>query len=502
MRIAWFLAAALAALSTAVAAKPLKVVGPWEIAGVDPAQSGYVFSRLQVAETLVTADTSGRLVPALAAAWSVSDDGLVWRFTLRPDAVFHDGTPVTAEAATASLERARAGVGVLTQVPIAGIAGDGRDVVIRLDKPFAALPAYLVNFSAIILAPSSYDDAGKVSRIVGSGPYKVKSLTPPLKLELEASRGWWGGEPGIAEVSYLAVGQGETRALMAESGEADLVFSMLPVSVERLRRNGKLDVQIATIPRTRILKVNAGSPFFDDVKVRQAVSQAIDRAGIAKVILRNPDLAATQLFPPALAGWHVPDLAPLGRDVEAAKRLLAEAGWKPGSDGILERDGRRFSVTLLTYANWPELPPIATALQAQLREVGIEVKVSVGNSSEIPSRHRDGTLEMGLVSRLYSIVPDPIGTLLQDYGPGGSDWGAMGWSNEELPALVGRLVGMSDPGARAPLQRRAVEILQEELPSIPVTWSELAIVASKRITGVKVDPLEVNYGLAAVRWAE
>ena len=152
MRIAWFLAAALAVLSTAVAAKPLKVVGPWEIAGIDPAQSGYVFSRLQVAETLVTADTSGRLVPALAAAWSVSDDGLVWRFTLRPDAVFHDGTPVTAEAATASLERARAGVGVLTQVPIAGIAGDGRDVVIRLDKPFAALPAYLVNFSAIILA--------------------------------------------------------------------------------------------------------------------------------------------------------------------------------------------------------------------------------------------------------------------------------------------------------------------------------------------------------------
>ncbi|MCT7373664.1 ABC transporter substrate-binding protein [Chelativorans salis] len=507
MRFALFLAAAATAIGLSSAAgsaeeRPLKVVGPWEIGGIDPAQSGYVFSRLQVAETLVSADPTGKLVPALAEQWSVSEDGLTWRFRIRAGATFHDGKPVTAEAAAASLRQAQAGVGVLTQVPISDIAAEGQDVVLRLGKPFAALPAYLVNFGNIILAPASYDASGKVTRIIGSGPYKVKSLTPPLKLELEASGNWWGGAPEIGVVSYLAVGQGETRAIMAESGEADLVFSMLPVSVERLKRDPQLEVKIATIPRTRILKVNAGSPFFDDVEERQAISYAIDRAGITKAILRNPDLEATQLFPPALVGWHVSDLPPLEHDPDAARRLLAEAGWELGSDGILEQDGRRFSVTLLTYSNWPELPPIATVLQAQLREVGIDVKVSVGNSSEIPSRHRDGTLEMGLISRLYSIVPDPTGTLLQDYGPGGSDWGAMGWSNEELQALVDKLVATSDLEERAPLQRRAVEILQEELPGIPITWSELAIIANERITGVQVDPLEVNYGLASIRWAE
>jgi peptide/nickel transport system substrate-binding protein len=450
-------------------AQVLKVAGPWEIGGIDPAQTGYVFSRLQVAETLVSADSSGKLVPALAEAWSVSDDGLTWRFTVRTNAIFHDGTPVTAEAAAAGLKQAHAGVGVLTQAPISEIASDGRDVVIQLEKPFAALPAYLVHFSTIILAPSSFDDSGRVAKIIGSGPYKVKSLTPPLKLELEDSGKWWGGAPGISDVSYLAVGQGETRALMAESGAADLVFSMLPVSVDRLKRNPMLDVRIATIPRTRILKVNAGSSFFDDAEERQALSYAIDRAGITKVILRNAELAATQLFPPALPGWHMPDLQPLTRDLDRARQLLAEAGWTPGADGILEQDGERFSVTLLTYSSWPELPPIATALQAQLREVGIDVKVSVGNSSEIPSRHQDGTLEMGLISRLYSIVPDPVGTLHQDYGPGGSDWGAMDWSNDELHSVVDQLAVTTDPEERAPLQRRAVEILQEELPSIPVT---------------------------------
>ncbi|AOF92491.1 ABC transporter substrate-binding protein [Sinorhizobium sp. RAC02] len=506
MRFAYALAITFglgaAGLAPPADAQVLKVAGPWEITGIEPAQTGYVFSRLQVAETLVTADKDGKLAPALAEKWKVSDDGLTWRLTLRPDAVFHDGSPVTAETAVASLERARAGAGVLSQAPIAGLTSDEKDVVIRLERPFSPLPAYLVHFSAIILAPSSFDATGKVTQIIGSGPYRVKRLTPPAKLELEDSGHWWGGTPGIGDVSYLAVGQGETRALMAESGEADLVFSMLPVSVDRLKANPDLDVQIATIPRTRILKVNAGSPFFDDVEERQAISLAIDRVGITKVILRNPELVATQLFPPVMSGWYRQDLAPLTRDLDRARSLLTKTGWTPGSDGILEQDGRRFSVTLLTYASWPELPPIATAIQAQLREVGIEAKVSVANSSEIPARHKDGTLEMGLISRLYSIVPDPVGTLLNDYSPGGSDWGATGWENAEIQTAIAGLSATSDPAKRAPLQHRAVEILQEELPSIPVTWSELAIVSNKRIAGVAVDPLEVNYGLSSIRWAK
>jgi peptide/nickel transport system substrate-binding protein len=503
MRTARLTTLLLGLLAAGVAeARPLKVIGPWEIAGIDPAQSGFVFSRMQVAETLVSTDADGRLTPGLAASWTASEDGLVWRFRLREGARFHDGGPVTAAIVADGLRKVHGGAGVFSQVPVAGVEPDGGDVVIRLSRPFAALPAYLVNFTTIVLAPSSYGATGRVERIVGSGPYRVKSLTPPLNLQLEAAPEWSGEKPGIAEVDYQAVGQGETRALMAESGEADLVFSMLPVSVERLKRNPRLDVRIATIPRTRLLKVNAASPLFGDVRVRRAVATALDREGISRVILRNAELAATQLFPKALAGWHVPELAPLRRDPAASRALLAEAGWRPGADGILQKDGKPFSFTLLTYASWPELPPIATAIQAQLREVGIDAKVSVGNSSEIPARHKDGTLEMGLVSRLYSIVPDAIGVLRDDYKPGGNDWGATGWSSDELDALVERMAATSDPVTRQPLQRRAIEILQSELPSIPVTWSELAIVANKRISGLRIDPLEVSYGLAAIRWAQ
>lgn len=409
---------------------------------------------------------------------------------------------MTAAVVADTLRKVHGGAGVFSQVPVLSISADDQDVVVRLSKPFAALPAYLVNYTTIILAPSALGPSGKVERIVGSGPYRVKSLTPPLNMQLEASAEWSGTKPGIAEVDYQAVGQGETRALMAESGAADLVFSMLPVSVERLKRNPALDVRIATIPRTRSIKLNAASPLFSDLRVRRAISAALDREGISRVILRNADLAATQLFPTALAGWHDQALPSLTRDLPAAKTLLAEAGWTPGADGILEKNGKPFSFTLLTYASWPELPPIATAIQAQLRQAGIDARVSVGNASEIPARHKDGTLEMGLVSRLYSIIPDAIGTLRDDYKSGGSDWGATGWSNDELNTLVETMAATSDPAARAPMQKRAIAILQSELPSIPVTWSELAIVANKRVTGLRIDPLEVNYGLAAIRWAQ
>src|SRR5690606_22278964 len=142
-----------------------------------------------------------------------------------------------------------------------------------------------------------------------------------------------------------------------------IVISILPVSVDRLKRNPNLDVKVTTVPRTRMLKLNAGGPFLSDVRVRRAIDLALDRTGMARVILRNPDMAANQLFPPTLASWHIAGLKPPERDVAAARRLLAEAGWTPGSDGILEKDGRKFSVTVRTFSSWPELPPLATAIQ-------------------------------------------------------------------------------------------------------------------------------------------
>ncbi|KAA5609429.1 ABC transporter substrate-binding protein [Rhodovastum atsumiense] len=482
---------------------PLRVVAPWDVASLEPSRAGYVFTRMQVAETLIGVSPQGLPEPALATSWSVAPDGLSWLLVLRR-ATFHDGAPVTPGIVVANLMRARAQPGPFAAVPFVAAEPDGEDaVILRLSEPFAALPAFLAHYSMQILAPSGLDATGAVRRVVGTGPYRVTELGLPLRVEVARNEAWTGGPaPAIARASYLGTPRAEARALMAESGQADLAFTLDPPSITRLRNSTRARVVALPIPRVETLKLNAGSAFFADARVRRAISLGIDRAGIARAILGNPDLAATQLFPPALAEWHLPGLPPLRRDPAAAARLLAEAGWSAGTDGVLVREGRPFRVTLRTYSDRPELPLVAAAIQDQLRILGIDVRIAIVNSSEIPAGHKDGTLEMALMARNFGLVPDPLGTLLQDFGPEGGDWGAMGWSSPALTATLARLRGTPVAAEeRARLRGRVAALVQEALPVVPVAWYEHTVAVSRSLDGVVVDPFEISYNIARMRRA-
>ena len=119
---------ALPLLAHAQGARALKVVSPWEVMTLDPSKTGYVFTRLEVAETLVEVDDRGLLVGGLASRWSTSADALEWRFTIRSTARFHDNTPVTAEAVAACLQRALSQPGVLRNTGAQEITARGSEV--------------------------------------------------------------------------------------------------------------------------------------------------------------------------------------------------------------------------------------------------------------------------------------------------------------------------------------------------------------------------------------
>lgn len=508
-RIRYLLATlGLALTSTAVHAetRTLDIVAPWEITSSDPSTSGYVFGRMRVAETLVETDAEGQPAPGLAESWYQADDGLSWHFTIRDGARFHDGSAVTSEAAAASLEHALARPGILDSAPIAAIEAEGDEVMIRLESAFAPLPALLTHSSTLILAPAAYDDDGRVERMIASGPYRVETLSPPQRLSVSRFDDYWGAAPPIEHAQYLAVGRGETRALMAESGDADVVFTLDPASQARLARHDRLTLHTEPLPRTIVLKVNAGHAFLEDERARQALSLAIDRAGIANGLLRNPDAAATELFPESLGPWHLGIGAGQAHDVNEAQALLAELGWEANDEGILERDGEPFRLTLRTFSDRPELPLVATALQDQWRDLGVELDVAVGNASEIPSGHRDGSLELGLMARNYGLVPDPLGTLLEDFGTDpnalGGDWGAMGWSDADLTEWLDTLRQEADPEIRAELAGRVATKLHEALPVIPIAWYQQTAAVNGNLEGFSIDPLERSYRIDDLRWAE
>lgn len=485
------------------ARQPLKVVGQFELHSLDPSTSGGFFTRLQVAETLVDADNQGTLQPGLATGWETSPDNLSWRFTLREGATFHDGTAVTADSVAGALETARSkAASPLAAAPVQAITAEGGDVQVVLTQPYGPLPAVLAHTSTQILAPSSYAADRSVTKVVGSGPYEVTRLEQPATIELAVSEQWQDEKPAISEVHYQAVGRAESRALMAESGQADVTFGMDPTSLQRIKQAGTLDIAAVTLPRTILLKTNAGHEYLSDIRVRQALSLALDREAMATALLRDPEMAATQLFPPSLPEWHQDDVTPLAHDAEEARKLLAEAGWVPGTDGTLEREGKKFSVSLRTFPDRPELPLLATAIQAELKEVGIALDVKIGNSSEIPAGHKDGSLELALYSRNYALVPDALVTLTDDFRPEGADYGAMGWTNAELTSALKAMATGTDAGSGEENRRTVTEILHDELPVIPVAWYRQSAVVSDRVEGLELDPLERSWRLTDLTWSK
>lgn len=473
----------------------LDVAAPFEIKGADPVLSGNIYQKMDVLETLVGADATGTLVPALATSWSASEDGLTWTFALREGVTFHDGSALDGAAVATSLNRARVNGGTLGKAPIAEIrATEDGTVAITLSEPFAVLPAMLAEYTSGIIAPSSINADGSVSDLIGTGPYRVTELAPPNQMRITAYDGYWGSAPAIADATYHAVSRAETRALMAESGDADITLSLDPASTTRLAGADNLTVRSEPIPRVLMLKIN-GNTF--DAATRKALSLAIDREGIAKAVLRFP-AGATQMFPPGMADWHNSNLPALAYDQEAAKDALAQAGWTAGADGILQKDGTALNIELLTYPDRPELPLVAAVLEQQFAAIGAKAVINSTNFSEIPAKHADGTLSTALFARNFALTPDPVGTLVQDYAPGG-DWGAMGWTNEAFTAGVKALAaGTAPDGTREEL----VTTLHAELPVLPIAWYQLTMAISNEVKGVVVDPFERTLGLASVTWAE
>lgn len=503
-RAAFALGLALATSPMAATAQQgepvLRVVSPWEYTSNEPADTGFLLARLGVAETLVQVEPEGELSGGVAESWSVEADRLTWRFRLRPGSRFHDGTPVTAEAVAASLKHAFGGES-LSAVPLDAVSVDGGDVLIRTKTPFSVLPAFLCDYAAIVLAPSAYGLDGKVRAIVATGPYRITAIEGKTLLELERFKSYARARPAIAKVRHSSVPNGDTRANIAIAGDADLVFTLAPTATARIDAAGQMKVASLTIPRIRPIAFNSSLPQFADLRVRRAVSLAIDRHGIAAAILRHPGSAATQLLPPILAEWHNKALPPLAYDPAGARKLLDEAGWVPGPDGVRSKDGVRLAAKLLTIANRPELPVMAAAIQAQLRQVGMEIAIEAGQPGNIPAAIRDGTMQMTMFARTYVNVPEVIATIIPDYTRERSLWGSVEWAGRErMKALADEYVTSFNEVRKAALRTEITRLIHDEAPVIPVSWFEHTVAVSGRIKGVAIDPYETRYLLDRISW--
>lgn len=471
------------------------VIAPWEVNSLAPNQSGVIFQRMNLAETLVETDSQGEPTAGLAKEWHSNQDATLWTFTLR-EAQFHNGKPLTAQAVEKTLKFAMAKPGILQNAFIKEIKSLGpHRIQFELTKPFVPFPAFLTHYSTIILAEESFNENGEVVQLIGTGAFKPTKIEAPQKIETVRFDQYWGEKPNLLQANYLASSRSETRALMAQSDPSSLVFNLDPASTARLKNDPNITLTSGSIARTIQLKMDAAKPFFNDLAIRRALSQAIDRKTIAERVLKIQDGAADQILPKSFADWRI-ESEPQRVDVADIKQNLVAAGYRFDAEGkLLDQEGKPFGFTLKTFSDRPELPLIATILQAQWKQIGIEVKVAVGNFSEIPAAHQDGSLEMALYALNYGKTVDPFGVIVQDFARNGSDWGIMNWQNNDLDASLEQLETERDPQTAKQLKQKISRIIHDELPIIPVVYYQQNVASHSDVKGLSLDPFERRFFL-------
>ncbi len=485
------------------AEKTLKIGSPWGAKTLDVQKQGFLWMRLGVVEGLTDADQQLRLQPALAESWHVSKDKKVWTFKLRANVRFHDGTLFTSGIMKDCLTRLMQKGALLKNVPIETIeAPDDKTLTITTRVPFAPLPAYLSKGEAAALAPSSFNAQGEVIQPVGTGFFKFQSWKVKEEVVLSAYQQHWSGEiPKVHKVVCRCIPEALTRSAMLRSGELDIAQILPPDLAESMARDPSCKLQSLPITRCRILNFNLNKRPLSDIRVRKAVNYAINRQDLIDFVLNGFGQPARTIFP-ELVFWSDPQAKGYAFNVEAARQLLTEAGWKDADgDGVRQKQGKPLSLKLVTYPNRAELPPLAEVIQNQLSHVGVKVELVVVQVDAADEMRNRGDFDMFLVGRGLLFVPDPNEIFMTDYLAENSrkdGWGPFHYHNANVDELLLAARSEFNTDKRKAMYDRVQTLLLEDAPSAYLNYYVNVDALSSKVKGYQMHPNEQSFRLESV----
>ncbi len=362
------LAAALLAAGAASAQTTLSIAFADQVSSLDPQLNNHAGDRslaLHFWDSIINSRDGGKLEPALASSWRALDD-TTWEFKLRNDIKWQDGRPFTADDIVFSLQRARSVPGSVASYAGAVrtvesvTAKDAHTVLVKTNTPNPMLPldiasVYIVSKHVGEKARTEDYNAGRA--MVGTGPYKWVSYTPGDRSVFEANPGYWGPKPAWDKVNYRYIANGAARTAALLAGDVDVIDKVAVTDVEKLKKTPS--VSVYTYPGLRVLLLqptfkagahefitdNAGKPLaanpLQDVRVRQALSQAINRKALVERLLQNTVTEANQWMPKGSFG-HNPEVSNIAFNPEVAKKLLADAGFPQGFQITIHVPGYRY----------------------------------------------------------------------------------------------------------------------------------------------------------------
>ena len=466
------------------------------------AAAGFVFNGL------VRYDKDLKLEGELAESWEVSKDGKKITFRLRKNVKWHDGAPFTSDDVLFTYRKM-----IDPKTPTAYAedfkqvsrvsAPDPHTFIAEYDRPFA--PA-LASWGMHILPKHLLDKYPDISkspqnkRPVGTGPYRFLEWKTGEKVVFEENPDYFEGRPYISRVVVRVIPDSATMFLELKSGGIDYM-GMTPVQFTR--QTGTAEFK-DSFNKYRYLSFGytylgfrLNHPFFSDRKVRQAISHAINKKEIIDGVLFGLGQEATGPYKPGT--WaHNPDVKKFPFDAGKAKALLAEAGWKPGADGTLQKDGKKFLFTALTNAGNESRAKTAAIIQQNLAAVGIGMEIRTVEwaafINEFVKKRNFDALILG-----WTIPQDPdLFDIWSSTKTGPDELNHIGFSNAEVDRLLEAGRRTFDMEQRKKAYFRIQEILAEEQPIVFLYVPDALLAIHKRFHGIEPAPAGIAYNF--IKW--
>ena len=408
-------------------------------------------------ETLTRQTPQNTLEPWLAERVA-SIDPTTWRVTLRQGAKFWDGSAVTADDVIGAFKRNwdafPDGKGIISpETRLTAI--DPRIVEFTTPAPSGIFPYALSLTNFAIHKPST---AGGADGGIMTGPYRPTKFVVDNELIVAPFAEHWGGMPPIARISIRYVPDPNARILALQAGDVDMLYNFPPESIKGF--DGDIIATATPSGRVDLINLNVNRAPFSERAVREAMSVAIDRATLNTVGLDGRGVPLNSLFPTGV-GYETVSLP--GLDVARAKRLLDDAGWMVGGDGIRAKGGQRLAFTLLSYPGRAQLTPYAVSIQSQLQPVGFNVRVKeVQNVTDVT---KTGDWDASMKSNNMLPTGDPLYELNRLLGKGGSDNVAL-YTNPQIEALLTQLRVELEPARRQALSQQIQEVAKADVPDL------------------------------------
>jgi peptide/nickel transport system substrate-binding protein len=452
-------------------------------------------------DTLIGRQRDGKFMPHLAQSWQVSPDGKSVDVKLKSGVKFQDGSPLNAAAVVFTFDRFKK---VGDKSPIAGNvkgitkveAVDDSTVRFSFDSPNAGFLGTLSMPYAAILSPSAVQAAGDdISAMgVGSGPFKLGEWKRGVSITLVRNPDYnWGpsevnnkGPVSLDQLVFKVIPDASTQMAALQAGDIDAIFVTEPSQLNQAQADKGLHIEPINLDSLIYLGYNCAKPPFDDVKVRQALSYAVNKGDIVKTALGGLGMDAGTPLPPSLLGYDQ-SLQSYGQgyDPAKAKALLTEAGFSQGTDGSWQKDGKKLGGKLLTSNRAPN-EAIATLLQSQFKAIGVPVEIQQLDSAAVMQASTEGNFDL-LLWRYDWNDPDALAIYL-----GSSrirQTNRVFYSNKQVDDLLAKGLAEFDVTKRAQLYQEAQKTILAEAPWQPLYYPMEGLVYRDRVNGLIISSL-------------